>query len=76
MGRPKLDKELTSPYSVQRGTIDKLEFLALSLGYKHGSGAAMGRFLDMVANLNPDLLALIAQKNDVAPQNKAESMAK
>ncbi len=72
MGRPKLERELTSPYSVSKGTIQKLENLAINMGCKHGSGAAMGKFLDIIANLNPDLLALIAQKNEVTNQKKAD----
>ncbi len=70
MTRPKLDKDLTSPYRVEKGTIKKLERLAIGMGYKYGHGAAMGKFLDMVADLNPQLLTLIAQKNDTKTQNK------
>jgi hypothetical protein len=72
MGRPKLERELTSPYSVSKGTIQKLEKLAMDMGCKHGSGAAMGKFLDIIANLNPDLLALIAQRNEVNNLKKPE----
>jgi hypothetical protein len=65
MSRPKLNKVLTSPYSVQPDTIGKLEKLGLSLGFKYGKGVAMGRFLDTIANLDPDLLASIIAKSEI-----------
>jgi hypothetical protein len=59
MGRPKLDKETTNRYSVERGTVTKLEQLASNMGYRYGSGAAMGRFLEMISDLDPILLVRI-----------------
>jgi hypothetical protein len=78
MGQLKLNRELTSPYSVETGTIDRLQNLALRLGYRHGKGAAMGKFLGDISNINPDLLALIldpdlpalvARKNNLKAQD-------
>jgi hypothetical protein len=59
MGRPKVERELTSPYSVEIGTIDRLQKMAIRLGYRHGESAAMGKFLGEISNINPELLALI-----------------
>jgi hypothetical protein len=73
MGRPKLDRERTNSYKVTRGTTDKLENLAIRLGYRYGSGAAMGKFLEMISDLNPQLLALIAEKNKRDAEDKAGS---
>jgi hypothetical protein len=71
MGRPKLDQERTNNYKVTKGTSAKLEKLAISLGYKYGKGAAMGKFLDVVADLDPDLLKIIIQKSNIINQNQA-----
>jgi hypothetical protein len=85
MGQVKLDRELTSPYSVETGTIDKLQKLAIRLGYTHGKGAAMGKFLGEISNINPDLLALIldpdlpglvARKNNLKAQNQGTAKIK
>jgi hypothetical protein len=75
MGRPKLDRERTNSYKVTRGTTDKLENLAMELGYRYGSGAAMGKFLEMISDLNPQLLALIVEKNKRDVEDKTGSTA-
>ncbi len=65
MSRPKLDKVNLSRYKVRKGTAEKLEKIALSLGYKHGQTAAMGEFLDMLSDINPDTIALIAKRKEI-----------
>jgi hypothetical protein len=65
MSRPKLDKVNLSRYKVRQGTAEKLERIALSLGYKHGQTAAMGEFLDMLSDINPDTIALIAKRKEI-----------
>jgi hypothetical protein len=72
MGRRKLNKVNLSRYKVREETPDKLERIALSMGYKHGQTAAMGEFLDMLSDINPDLIALIGKKkqnNSAIAQN-------
>jgi hypothetical protein len=71
MGRQKLDRERTNPYKVSRGTTDRLESLAIKLGYRYGSGAAMGKFLEMISNLNPDLLTIISERSIPKKEEKA-----
>ncbi|WP_295620151.1 hypothetical protein [Chamaesiphon sp. GL140_3_metabinner_50] len=45
--------------------MDKLRSSAIQAGYTHGKGAAIGEFLDAIAQINPLLLAeLIKQKID------------
>jgi hypothetical protein len=70
MGRPKLNKETTNRYSVECGTVDKLEQLASNMGYRYGTGAAMGKFLEMIADLDPILLVRIKGLSVITNQNE------
>jgi hypothetical protein len=72
MGRRKLNNTDFPRYQVKPETITKLQQLALRMGYKHGNTAAMGAFLDMLADLNPDLLHLIAEKSQSSSTNTAK----
>ncbi len=75
MGRPKLDRERTNNYKVTKGTSEKLEKLAIDMGYKHGTGAAIGKFLDAIADLDSDLLKIIIQKSHLINQNQSTSIS-
>ncbi len=65
MGRVKLGKIVTPTYKVSPETIPKLQRTALIMGFKYGSGAAMGAFLDMLADIDPDLLFAAAAKSKI-----------
>jgi hypothetical protein len=65
MSRPALNKVVLSGYRVKPETVDRLRNSAIKAGYTHGKGAAIGEFLDAIAQINPLLLAeLTKQKND------------
>jgi hypothetical protein len=63
MGRRKRNNIDFPRYQVKPETVAKLQSLALEMGYKHGDTAAMGAFLDMLADLDRDLLKIIAEKS-------------
>ncbi|WP_295621492.1 hypothetical protein [Chamaesiphon sp. GL140_3_metabinner_50] len=65
MSRPTLNKVILGGYKVKPETIDKLRKSAIEAGYTHGKGAAIGEFLDAIAQINPLLLVeLTKQKID------------
>jgi hypothetical protein len=74
MGRVKLDKVNIPTYKVKPETVTKLHITALAMGFKYGAGAAMGAFLDMVADIDPDLLIAAAAKNDLLKQNNRNNV--
>jgi hypothetical protein len=74
MGRIKLDKVNIPTYKVKPETLTKLHATALVMGFKYGTGAAMGAFLDMVADIDPDLLIAAAAKNDLLKQNNRNNV--
>jgi len=51
MGRNKLNKA-NAHYRVKLETMDLLNKMAIALGYKHGSGGAVGEMLDAIADGN------------------------
>jgi hypothetical protein len=63
MSRPALNKIAFGGYKVEADTIDKLRKSALIAGYTHGKGAAIGEFLDAIAQINPILLAELTKKS-------------
>jgi hypothetical protein len=69
MGRVKLDRVNIPTYKVKPETLVNLRKIALQMGFKYGTGAAIGAFLDMVGDLDPDLLIAAAAKNKLLKQN-------
>ncbi len=69
MGRIKLGRVVTPTYKVSPDTIPKLQQTALLMGFRYGSGVAMGAFLDMLADIDPDLLIAAAVKTKILNQN-------
>jgi hypothetical protein len=63
MGRVKLGKIPIPTYKVNPDTVDKLRETAIIMGFKHNDGAAVGAFLDMIANIDRDLLIAAAVKS-------------
>jgi hypothetical protein len=57
MSRPALNKVGLGGYRVKPETLEKLKSISIKAGYKHGNGAAIGQFLDAIAQINPLLLA-------------------
>ncbi|WP_146138576.1 hypothetical protein [Chamaesiphon polymorphus] len=62
MSRPALNKVILGGYKVKPETIDRLRAAAIQAGYTHGKGAAIGEFLDAIAQINPSLLAELTKK--------------
>jgi hypothetical protein len=63
MTRPKLGKVVSPTYRINPDTIPKLRETALAMGFKYQNRAAMGAFLDMLANIDRDLLIAAAVKS-------------
>lgn len=62
MGRAKKNQVCFPSYKVKPETIESLKQTAIESGYKYGSGAAMGEFLDRIAALDRDLLKILIKK--------------
>ena len=56
------EKTVTFNCKVKESTPDKLRKMAIASGYTYGKGAALGKFLDAIATLDPDLVRLILEK--------------
>jgi hypothetical protein len=63
MSRPALNKIAFGGYKVEPATVSKLRESAVLAGYTHGKGAAIGEFLDAIAQINPILLAELTKKS-------------
>jgi hypothetical protein len=63
MGRVKLGKISIPTYKVNPDTVEKLRETAIIMGFRHNDGAAVGAFLDMIANIDRDLLIAAAVKS-------------
>jgi hypothetical protein len=63
MSRPALHKIAFGGYKVKPETVNKLRESAVISGYVHGKGAAIGEFLDAIAEINPILLAELTKKS-------------
>jgi hypothetical protein len=62
MGRPKKDKMVQITYRIEPETAAKLKETAIECGFKYGDGAAMGAFLDRLAQVDRQLLKVILKK--------------
>jgi hypothetical protein len=63
MGRRRLERIQFPTYRVQPKTLKSLKSTAVELGFTYGDGAAMGEFLDRLAELDRDLLKLVFDKS-------------
>jgi hypothetical protein len=63
MGRQRLERIQFPTYRVQPKTLKSLKATAVELGFTYGDGAAMGEFLDRLAELDRDLLKLVFDKS-------------
>ena len=63
MGRKQLNRVPVPNYRVKPETLESLKETAIDLGYIYGNGAAMGEFLDAIAELDRDLLKLVFKKS-------------
>ena len=59
MGRVKQNRAVFPTYKVDPETVDKLKQTAIKCGFKYGDTAAMGAFLDRLADVDAELLKLI-----------------
>ena len=62
MGRPKKEPTIIQTYRVKPDVAEKLKETAVELGYKHGDTAAMGAFLERLAEIDRELLKLVFKK--------------
>jgi hypothetical protein len=62
MGRHKKDPTITQTYRVKPETAEKLRETAKELGFEYGETAAMGAFLDRLAEVDRELLKLVFKK--------------
>jgi hypothetical protein len=59
MGRPKKNQIEFPNYKVKPETVESLKKTALECGFKYGDTAAMGAFLDRLAEVEPLLVKTI-----------------
>jgi hypothetical protein len=70
MGRTKTGTIYMPSCKIKAETMPKLRKTAISLGFRYADGAAVGAFLDAIANADIDLLsAAIAKSNVVSPED-------
>jgi hypothetical protein len=63
MGRPKKNQIEFPNYKVKPETVDALRKTALQCGFKYGNTAAMGAFLDRLAEADPILVQAILKRS-------------
>jgi len=61
MGRPKKNQIEFPNYKVKPQTVEALRQTALHCGFKYGNTAAMGAFLDRLAEVDPLLIQAIVK---------------
>ncbi len=62
MGRPKKDPTVMHSFRIKPDTAESLKQVAIECGFQHGDGAAMGEFLDRLAEVDRQLLKLVIKK--------------
>jgi hypothetical protein len=62
MGRPKKEATITQNYRIKPETAEKLRETAKELGFQYGETAAMGAFLDRLAEIDQELLKLVFKR--------------
>jgi hypothetical protein len=61
MGRPKKDPTVAHNFRIKPQTAESLKEIAIECGFKYGDGAAMGDFLDRLAEVDRHLLKVILE---------------
>jgi hypothetical protein len=62
MGRHKKEPTITQTYRLKPETAEKLRETARELGFEYGETAAMGAFLDRLAEVDRELLKLVFKR--------------
>jgi hypothetical protein len=62
MGRPKKNQVCFPSYKVKPETIASLRQTAIESGFRYGDGAAMGKLLDRLAQIDRELLKAIIKQ--------------
>jgi tRNA(Phe) wybutosine-synthesizing methylase Tyw3 len=62
MGRPKKDPTVMHSFRIKPETAESLKQVAIECGFQYGDTAAMGEFLDRLAEIDRQLLKLIIKK--------------
>ena len=62
MGRPKKDKTTLINFRIDTEAAESLKEAAIECGFKYGDGAAMGAFLERLAEIDRELLKLVFKK--------------
>jgi tRNA(Phe) wybutosine-synthesizing methylase Tyw3 len=62
MGRPKKDPTVMHSFRIKPETAESLKQVAIECGFQYGDTAAMGEFLDRLAEIDLQLLKLIIKK--------------
>jgi hypothetical protein len=63
VSRPALNKIGLGGYRVKPETLEKLKLLSIKAGYTHGNGAAIGKLLDAIAEINPVILVELTKNS-------------
>ena len=64
MGRHKKNQIEFPSYKVKPETVEALRQTAIHSGFTYGNTAAMGAFLDRLAQIDPDLIKAITKQNN------------
>jgi hypothetical protein len=62
MGRPKKDNTTLINFRIDADAAEILKEAAIECGFKYGDGAAMGAFLERLAEVDLQLLKVILKK--------------
>lgn len=62
MGRPKKDNTTLINFRIAAEASESLKEAAIECGFKYGDGAAMGAFLERLAEVDLQLLKVILKK--------------